>query len=406
MFTGHVSERGVVDAVDGPRVRVRAPGSAAAISTGGAVCVSGVRLTAEDVCPQSFAVTVTAETRSRTTLDELRPGTEVNVELPLTAGQPLNGHLVQGYVDGVGKIARVQPEEAGVRVWIRPPDRLLGRVAAKAPIAVDGVSVTVADRLRDRFSVVLVPATSSVTTLAGLAPGSRVNLEVDLASRLTGGKASLAASRLARLTAGLGTAGHVSGRAGVQRALDQLAAGGAVAVWDPDAEREGDVVFAGTRLRPDAFVFLLTQVCGHPTVPCAAAVVDRLDLGPIPGPGDRQGTAFRIPVDLATGTGTGISAAERAAAVRRLADPAAVPGDFLRPGHVYPLRARPGLLAERSGHTEATVAMCAAAGLAPVGVCCELMNQDGTMASAADFEVAAVSWGLPLIEIPDLRAWL
>ncbi len=192
----------------------------------------------------------------------------------------------------------------------------------------------------------------------------------------------------------------------MQRALDQLAAGGAVAVWDPDAEREGDVVFAGTRLRPDAFVFLLTQVCGHPTVPCAAAVVDRLELGPIPGPGDRQGTAFRIPVDLAAGTGTGISAAERAAVVRRLADPAAAPGDFLRPGHVYPLRARPGLLAERSGHTEATVAMCAAAGLAPVGVCCELMNPDGTMANAADFEVAAVSWGLPLIEIPDLRAWL
>ena len=406
MFTGHVSERGVVDAVDGSRVRVRAPGSAATLSAGGAVCVSGVRLTAEDVCAQTFAFTVSAETRSRTTLEKLRPGAEVNVELPLTAGQPLNGHLVQGYVDGVGKIARLQAEEAGVRVWIRPPDRLLGRVAAKTPIAVDGVSVTVADRLRDRFSVVLIPATSSVTTLASLAPGSRVNLEVDLASRLARGKGSLAASRLARLTAGLGTAGHVSGRAGVQRALDQLAAGGAVAVWDPDAEREGDVVFAGTRLRPDAFVFLLTQVCGHPTVPCAAAVVDRLDLGPIPGPGDRQGTAFRIPVDLAAGTGTGISAAERAAVVRRLADPAAAPGDFLRPGHVYPLRARPGLLAERSGHTEATVAMCAAAGLAPVGVCCELMNPDGTMATAADFEVAAVSWGLPLIEIPDLRAWL
>jgi 3,4-dihydroxy 2-butanone 4-phosphate synthase len=406
MFTGHISERGVVDTVDGARLRVRAPASAAAITAGGAVCVSGVRLTAEDVSAETFAVTVSAETRSRTTLDELRRGAEVNVELPLTAGQPLNGHLVQGYVDGVGKIARVQPEDAGVRVWIRPPDRLLGRVAAKAPIAVDGVSVTVADRLRDRFSVVLVPATRSVTTLARLAPGARVNLEVDLAGRLARDRASQAAARLARLTAGLGTAGHVSGRAGVQRALAQLAAGGAVAVWDPDAEREGDIIFAGPRLRPDAFVFLLTQVCGHPTVPCAADVADRLELGPIPGSGDRQGTAFRIPVDLAAGTGTGVSAAERAATVRRLADPAAVPGDFLRPGHVYPLRARPGLLAERSGHTEATVAMCAAAGLAPVGVCCELMNADGTMASAADFEVAAVGWGLALIEIPDLRAWL
>ncbi len=157
MFTGHISERGVVDAVDGARLRVRAPASAAAIAAGGAVCVSGVRLTAEDVSAETFAVTVSAETRSRTTLDELRQGAEVNVELPLTAGQPLNGHLVQGYVDGVGRIARVQPEQSGIRVWIRPPGRLLGRVAAKAPIAVDGVSVMVADRLRDRFSVVLVP---------------------------------------------------------------------------------------------------------------------------------------------------------------------------------------------------------------------------------------------------------
>jgi 3,4-dihydroxy 2-butanone 4-phosphate synthase len=406
MFTGHISERGVVDAVDGTRIRVRAPGTAAAISVGGAVCVSGVRLTTEDVSAETFAATVSAETRLRTTLGEVRPGTEVNVELPLTAGQPLDGHLVQGYVDGVGKIARVQPEESGVRVWIRPPDRLLSRVAAKAPIAIDGVSVTVADRLRDRFSFVAVPATRSVTTLARLEPGARVNLEVDLAARLAAAGRSQAAARLAQLAAGLGTAGHVSGRPGVDRVLAQLSAGGAVAVWDPDAEREGDIIFAGARLRPAAFTFLLTQVCGHPTVPCAAGILDRLDLGPIPGAGDRHGTAFHIAVDLAAGTGTGVSAAERAAVVRRLADPAAQPGDFLRPGHVYPLRARPGLLAERSGHTEATVAMCTAAGLAPVGVCCEVMNADGTMASAADFEIAAVCWGLPLVEIPDLRAWL
>jgi 3,4-dihydroxy 2-butanone 4-phosphate synthase len=188
--------------------------------------------------------------------------------------------------------------------------------------------------------------------------------------------------------------------------LARLAAGGGVAVWDPDAENEGDVIFAGEQLRPDAFRFLLTEVCGHPTVPCAAEILDRLDIGPIPGAGDRQGTAFQIPVDLARASGTGVSAAERAAVVRRLTHPAAVPADFLRPGHVYPLRARPGLLAERAGHTVATVALCAAAGLAPVGVCCEVMNRDGTMAGAADLEVAALRWGLPLIDIADLKARL
>jgi len=406
MFTGHVSERGRIDAVAGAQILVRAPASAAALTRGGAVCVSGVRLTAEDVSAETFAATLSAETRHRSTLDGLGPGDHVNVELPVAVGQALDGHLVQGYVAGVGKVAGVQREDAGVRVWIRPPDRLLSRVTAKAPIAVDGVSVTVADRLRDRFSVVIVPVTSSVTTLAALAPGSRVNLEVDLIGGLAATAGRQAASRLGQLTAGLGTAGHVSGRAGVDRVLAQLVAGGAVAVWDSGTEHEGDVIFAGGRLRPSAITFLLTHVCGHPTVPCAAPVLDRLELGPIPGGGDRQGTAFAIPVDLAAGTGTGVSAAERAAVIRRLADPAAVPADFLRPGHVYPLRARPGLLADRCGHTEATVAMCVAAGLAPVGVCCEVMNGDGTMASAADFEIAALRWGLPLIEIGELKAWL
>jgi 3,4-dihydroxy 2-butanone 4-phosphate synthase len=406
MFTGHISERGVVDTVHGARMRVHAPRSAPAIRPGGAVCVSGVRLTVEDCSPPTFTATISAETRQRSTFGELRAGDQVNVELPLTVGETLNGHLVQGYVDAVGKVARVQPEDAGLRVWIRPPDRLLPRMVAKSPIAIDGVSLTVADRLRDRFSVVVVPATGAVTTLEQLAPGMRVNLELDLTSRLKPGQGQDITAGLRQLSAGLGGAGHVSDRPGLDRVLQLLAAGGAVAVWDPDAEREGDVIFAAARLRPAAFTFLLTQVCGHPTVPCAAPILERLDIGPIPGAGDRQGTAFHIPVDLAAGTGTGVSAAERAAVVRRLADPAATPADFLRPGHVYPLRARPGLLGERSGHTEATVAMCTAAGLPGVGVCCEVMNLDGTMASAADFEVAALRWGLPLVELPDLKAWL
>jgi 3,4-dihydroxy 2-butanone 4-phosphate synthase len=113
-----------------------------------------------------------------------------------------------------------------------------------------------------------------------------------------------------------------------------------------------------------------------------------------------------IAVDLASGTGTGVSAAERAGTVRRLAAPTSQPSDFLRPGHVFPLAARPGLLAERAGHTESTVALCAAAGLPPVGVCCELMGPDGAMAGAADAEAFALRWGLPLVSVPDLKCWL
>jgi 3,4-dihydroxy 2-butanone 4-phosphate synthase len=201
-------------------------------------------------------------------------------------------------------------------------------------------------------------------------------------------------------------AGRLDGRVGVDKAVAQLAAGGGVLVWDPELEGEGDVVFAGAAMKPAAFAFLLTQACGHTTVPCAGDILDRLEIPPMPGPGDRQGTAPHVSVDLAEGTTTGVSAADRAATVRRLADPDARSGDFLRPGHVFPLRARDGGLAERGGHTEAGVALCLAAGLPPVAAVCEVMEPDGHMAGEAALERFALRWGLPMVGVGDLRTYL
>ncbi|MFC1401846.1 MULTISPECIES: 3,4-dihydroxy-2-butanone-4-phosphate synthase [Streptacidiphilus] len=328
------------------------------------------------------------------------------METPLRLGDFSSGHLVQGDVEAVGKVVRIDDEGIARRLWIKPPDRCQALMMPKSQIAVDGVSLTVAEVGRDRFAVVLVPLTLQQTTLADLAAGDRVNLEIDLMTRLARRWPCDPRRAVAEVVAALPWAGRVTGARGVQQAVAQLAAGGGVMVWDPDREAEGDVVFAGAGLRPEAFTFLLTQVCGHTTVPCAPGVLERLELGPIPGPGDRHGTRPHIPVDLASGTGSGVSAAERAATVRRLAHPDARPDDFLRPGHVFPLAARAGGLAERAGHTEATVALCTAAGLPPVGVCCEVMNADGTMARAAELEVAALQWGLPLLDIADLVEYL
>lgn len=406
MFTGHIAAVGTVVAVDQARLTVHVPGVAA--SAPGTICVNGVKLMTEPAGHPTdvLAAKLTSETRRRSTLDQLRSGTRVNVEGPVVLGAPLGGHLVQGAVEAVGKIVRVDEEGATRRMWIKPPERFLPRVVAKGQIAVDGVSLTVAEVARDRFSVVLIPLTLRDTSLADRSVGDRVNLESDLITRLVRRWPADPASAVTKVVAALPWAGHVSGARGVQQVLAQLASGGAAVVWDPDREGEGDVVFAGARLRPEAFTFLLTQVCGHPAVPCAPEVLDRLAIGPIPGPGDRHGTRPHVPVDLAAGTGTGVSAAERAATVRRLAAADAEPGDFLRPGHVFPLAARPGGLAERAGHTEATVALCVAAGLPPVGVCCEVMNPDGTMATAAELEAAALHWGLPLLDLDDLRKHL
>jgi 3,4-dihydroxy 2-butanone 4-phosphate synthase/3,4-dihydroxy 2-butanone 4-phosphate synthase/GTP cyclohydrolase II len=406
MFTGRIEETGTIKRVTGEGIVVSAPKTAGRVRVGGSLNVAGVCVTLEDVTECALTARVSGETRRRSTFDSLAAGQRVNLEPALALGDPLDGHLVLGHVDAVGKVAGLDQQGAARRMWIRPPERFLARIAAKGSIAVDGVSLAVAEVVRDRFSVVVVPATTERTTLGSLAPGDRVNLESDVLARLAPPRPAAASADVARAIGALGWAGQISGRVGTEKAVTQFAAGGAVIVWDPDREAEGDVVFAGAALRPEAFTFLLTRCCGHPTVPCAPEVLDRLEIPPMPGEGDRQGTRPHVPVDLAAACGTGVSAAQRAATVRRLANPAARPGDFLRPGHVFPLAARPGGLAERAGHTEATVALCEAAGLPPVGVCCEIMNNDGTMSRFADLEAAALSWGLPLVDVADLRAWL
>jgi 3,4-dihydroxy 2-butanone 4-phosphate synthase/3,4-dihydroxy 2-butanone 4-phosphate synthase/GTP cyclohydrolase II len=406
MFTGRIEEIGEVIGVSSTQIVVRAPKSAGRLQPGGSLTVSGVCLTVEEIEGGHVTASLSDETRRRTTFDRCSGGERVNIETALALGDPLDGHLVQGHVDAVGKVAGIDTAGTARRIWIRPPDRFLRRVVAKGSIAVDGVSLTVAEVVRDRFSVVLIPATLQQSTLDTLAPGDRVNIESDLVARLVSAGSLAPATDIARAVGSLGWAGHLSGRVGVEKTVAQLAAGGGVMVWDPDREGEGDVIFAGAMMSPEAFVFLLTRCCGHSTVPCAPEVLERLQIAPIPGEGDRHGTRPHVPVDLASGTGTGVSAAERAATVRRLADPRSEPSDFLRPGHVFPLAARPGLLAERPGHTESTVALCAAAGLPPVGVCCEVMGPAGVMAGAADVEAFALRWGLPLVSVTDLQCWL
>ena len=406
MFTGRVSEIGQLVEVGDTQVVVHAPKSAGRLRPGGSVTVAGICLTVEETRDGQIMASLSQETRRRTTFDRCADGEQVNVETALALGDPLDGHLVQGHVDAVGKVAGIDAVGTARRIWFRPPDRFLRRLAAKGSIAVDGVSLTVAEVLRDRFSVVLIPATLQQTTLDALQPGDRVNLESDLILRFASAGTPAAAAEIARAVGSLGWAGRLGGRRGVEKAVAQLAAGGGVLVWDPDREGEGDVIFAGAAMSPEAFTFLLTRCCGHSTVPCGPGVLERLEIAPMPGAGDRQGTRPHIPVDLAAGTGTGVSAAERAATVRRLAHPDARPADFLRPGHVFPLAARPGLLAQRAGHTESTVALCLAAGLPPVGVCCEVMGPDGVMAGAADLEAYALRWGLPMVAVADLKRWL
>lgn len=406
MYGGFITEVGTVSECADGRITISAPKSSGRLELGASVNVNGVCVSVARLEDEAFTANISAETANRSTLGELSRGLPVNIELPLAAGDSLHGHLVQGHVDGVGKVMLVSEEGASRRVWIRPPKRLAGDVVAKSSIAVDGVSLTIAEVVRDRFSVALIPSTLDSTTLSRLDVGARVNLETDLIGKLARRYAGETEAAVTAVIGSLPWAGLMIGRLGVEKVVKHIGAGGTAIVWDPSREGEGDVVAAGQDLRPETLIFYLTKACGHTTVPCDISRLDRLEIPPMGGRGDRHGTAPHVPIDLASLAGTGVSAPDRAATIRRLANPDARPEDFLKPGHVFPLGARGRGLRERAGHTEASVALCAAAGLPTVAVICEVMSGDGNMAGFAELERFALRWGLPMIDIGDLVAWL
>ena len=187
MFTGIVRERGRVAAVDGDeqarQLVIEAPATAARLAVGDSVSIGGCCLTATAVSNGTFAVTAVPESISRTTLGRLTAGDQVNLETAARAGEPLGGHYVQGHVDGVARVASLEREEEGARLWVEAPDNLLRYCVEKGSIAVDGVSLTISALREGAFEVALVPHTLAETTLGGLKAGDEVNLEVDVLAK-------------------------------------------------------------------------------------------------------------------------------------------------------------------------------------------------------------------------------
>jgi riboflavin synthase len=169
--------------VSGRTLVVEAPATAASTAVGDSVSIGGVCLTAESVDAGRIRFHAVTETLRRTSLGRLAAGGEVNVEPALRAGEPLGGHVVQGHVDGLGRISSVEWEGDGLRVVVEASPEILRYCVEKGSITVDGVSLTVAELLEDAFAVALVPHTLSATTLRDLAPGQAVNLEVDVLAK-------------------------------------------------------------------------------------------------------------------------------------------------------------------------------------------------------------------------------
>ncbi len=195
----------------------------------------------------------------------------------------------------------------------------------------------------------------------------------------------------------------------IERALEDLRAGKMIVVVDDeDRENEGDLVCAAEAVTPEMINFMVQHARGWICLALTPEDCDRLELRQmVERNTESMATAFTVTIDAERrfGVTTGISAADRAQTIRVATDPASRPGDLRRPGHISPLRARPGGVLQRVGHTEASVDLARLAGFRPAGVICEIMSPDGSMARRPQLEQFCAEHGLALVSVADLVAY-
>jgi riboflavin synthase len=185
MFTGLIEAQGIVRRLE-PRgtavwLEIEAPAVIAeGCQVGNSIAINGCCLTVVAINGQQWSFEAGTETLSKTNLGRLAPGDAVNLERALPAAGRLGGHFVQGHVDGVGEVATIERDGVWTTIWFRVPEHLAAQMVPKGSIAVDGVSLTLVNVERDRFSVALIPHTLSVTTLGTRRVGDVVNIETDI----------------------------------------------------------------------------------------------------------------------------------------------------------------------------------------------------------------------------------
>jgi 3,4-dihydroxy 2-butanone 4-phosphate synthase/GTP cyclohydrolase II len=181
-----------------------------------------------------------------------------------------------------------------------------------------------------------------------------------------------------------------------------------VVVDDAHRENEGDLMCLAQYVDAAKINFMITHARGLVCLALAPEIVERLELPPMRDPSKASaamGTGFTMSIEAKTGVTTGISPADRAHTIQCAIHPHASPQDLVVPGHVFPLKAKPGGVLERPGHTEAAVDLASLVGVVPAGVICEIICEDGSMARMPDLEVFCQKFQLPLITIHDLRAY-
>lgn len=424
MFTGIIGALGTVESVTpvldaqgrdtgAAHITINAGDIVADLGHGGSLAVNGVCLTAIDLPHLSegqFRAYAMGETLARTNLGALAPGSHVNLERCMPADGRFDGHVVQGHVDGTATVVSVTDHDAWRTVRFAVPAEFAPYLVQKGSITVSGVSLTVTAvsgpaQKQHWFEVGLIPETLAATNLGELTVGDTVNLETDALAKYVGRLLAFDTPPVREHTTANGPGRTLDT---VQSAVDAIAAGGAVVVVDDESrENEGDIIFAAEHATEQLMGFTVRHTSGVICAPMSASRADKLNLPPMLAHNeDPKGTAYTVSCDARMGVSTGISAADRARTVRVLADPSATSTDITRPGHIFPLRAVAGGVAQRPGHTEAAVELCRAAGLSGVGVIAELVHDDGSMMRFDALRAFATENSLPMVSIEDLIAYL
>ena len=181
---------------------------------------------------------------------------------------------------------------------------------------------------------------------------------------------------------------------------------GVLIVDDEDRENEGDLIYAAETITPKQMALLIRECSGIVCLCLTDQMADALELEPmVKNNTNKNHTAFTVTIEAAEGVTTGVSASDRVTTIRAAIAPNAKPSDLNRPGHIFPLRARPGGVLERRGHTEVTCDLCRLAGLTPAGVLRELTNEDGTMARLPQIADFARKHGMPLATVEDIAQY-
>ena len=417
MFSGIVEEIGRVtgreELADGVRLTIAGTQTLSETQPGDSICVSGVCQTVVRREQASAVFEAVGETMVKTSLGRLVVGDRVNLERPLRLGDRLDGHMVQGHVNATAVVRGWSDHTRYLEIAV--PEHLLRYIVLEGSLTVDGVSLTVARLIADRVSFSIVPYTAAHTALTDRAKGNLVNIEVDMVAKyveqqhLHGGEhvADVSPTQPSATDRG-GDDESDKATAAVEAVVAAFRVGRiAIVTDDEERENEGDLVAFAASTTADTVNFMVTHGRGLLCAPLPAERAAALSLDQMTASNSAlHGTAFTVSVDARSGTTTGVSAADRAATVRALADAATAPRELARPGHVFPLVAEPGGVLARRGHTEAVVELCRLAGGPAVGVLCEIMDADGSMAREPALRELATTHALPTVSIAQVSAYL